>query len=153
MTPGAFLAALTQQQLLPDAVRFLAALLPKRTAVAWACRCVRSIFPELAPPAAAAVKAAENWSGNPSEPNRRAAEKAANDAGMDSAPGLCAAAAFFSEGSMGPANVAPIPPADHISARLVAGALLMAAVASEPDKMLEKLSTFIGWGREKIGTT
>src|SRR5207302_301373 len=94
-----YLDLLTENGLLPDAVRFLAQVAPKREAVWWACRCARSVAGAEPPAqAAAALKAAEKWAADPSEDNRRAAQAAAEAAGAETPAGCAALAAFWSGG-------------------------------------------------------
>lgn len=126
LTPRQYFDALAAP-LPDDALRFLAAALPKRESVGWGCRCVRERMPTLPVPEAAAVAAAEAWVKDGSEANRRAAAKAADAAGHDTAGGCLAAAAAWSGGSLAPPDVPPVPPADHLTGQAVAGALLIAA--------------------------
>jgi len=74
-----------------------------------------------------ALKAAEKWCGLASDANRRAAQTAAEEATLATPAGGAALAAFLSEGSLGPPNVQAVPPADHLTARLVATTLAVAA--------------------------
>jgi hypothetical protein len=149
MTPPQFLAALTNKQLAVDAVRFLAHALPKREAVWWACLCTRAALGTAAEPAmAAAVQAAEKWVGDPSEDNRRAAGAAAEAAGMSNPAGCAAMAAFWSGGSLAPPKLPVVPPGEHLTGHGVAGAVLLAAVLTEPQKAAEKHRRFLALGAE-----
>ena len=132
-----------------DAVKVLARLLAKREAVWWACRCAR----EAAGPAAsngvkAAIAAAERWVVEQDEEARRAAMPAAEAAGFGTPAGCAAAAAFWSGGSLGPPEIAPIPPGEHLTARGVEGAVLIAAVLIGPERTGETYHTFLAWGFE-----
>src|SRR5689334_7381268 len=100
-TPRQFFAVLASQPMLAeDAIRFLAAALPKREAVLWGLACVRHALPKPSPEATKALALAERWAKEPSEANRRACEPAAAAAGHGTAPGCLADAAFWSGGSL-----------------------------------------------------
>ena len=55
-------------------------------------------------------------------------------------------AAFMSGGSLAPPNVPVVPPADNLTHHFVAGSIMLAAVASEPEKAPEKQKKFLGLG-------
>src|SRR5260221_9912957 len=96
-TPVQFLNTLMEKQQFPDAVRFLAHALPKREAVWWACLCARQAHgPNPPAPLGPALQAAEKWTSDPSEDNRRAAHTAAEAGAMGSPAGFAPRAAFFS---------------------------------------------------------
>ncbi|MFL5342360.1 MAG: DUF6931 family protein [Gemmataceae bacterium] len=146
LTPRQFLDALAKQGLLPDALRFLAQALPKREAVWWAGQCVRAAKAADAPPEAAALAAAEKWAATAAEPDRRAAHAAAEAATLDTPAGIVALSAFLSSGSLGPPNVAAIPPGEELTGQAVAGALQVAAVRQAPEKAAEKFQVFLNLG-------
>jgi hypothetical protein len=129
-SPRQYLDALLLLAKHQDAIRFLAAALPKRESVWWACLCLReALSSPLLAPAKNALEAAERWVIDPREPQRRTAHDAAEAAGWGTATGCAAAAAFWSSGSLAPANLPAVPPRDDLTAQGVAGALLLAAVA------------------------
>jgi hypothetical protein len=132
LTPRQFFDALAVvPALADDAIRFLAAALPKREAVWWGVLCVKDALPKPVEPAAAkAVASAEVWARDPSEANRRAAEAAANAAGYGTAAGSLAAAAFWSGGSLNPPHLPPVPPKAELTGVAVAGAVLLASAAA-----------------------
>ena len=133
--------------LLMDAVRLLAHALPKREAVWWACLCTRDMLPADAEPAiAAAVQAAEGWVIAPSEEKRREAMTRAEAAGFRAPASWAAVAAFWSGGSMAPPNAPVVPPGDGLTGAAVAGAILLAAVQTEPEKAPEKYRRFLDCG-------
>lgn len=148
LTPRQFFDALAAvPALADDAVRFLAAALPKREAVWWGALCVRDAVPKPGPEAANAIAAAEAWARDPSEANRRAAEQAAGAAGYGTPPGCLAGAAFWSGGSLAPPNLPPVPPKDELTATAVAGAVLLAAVAA-PTGPEQAKARFLALGAE-----
>jgi hypothetical protein len=59
--------------LLENALAFCAYLLPRREAVAWGCRCVRALLPELPASEQPGLAAAENWVRTPEDEQRVAA--------------------------------------------------------------------------------
>jgi hypothetical protein len=152
LTPKQYLDALIEKQLYIDAVRFLAHTLPKREGVWWACLCVRGAAgPNPPAPQAAALQAAERWVADPSEPNRRAAQAAAEAAEVGTPAGCAAMAAFWSGGSMAPPDVPAVPPGETLTAHGVAGAILLSAVQTEPQKAPEKQRKFLAQGIEVLG--
>ena len=153
LTPAQFLQTLLDKQQFPDAVRFVAYALPKREAVWWACLCARQVLGTAPPVQSVALKAAEKWVADPNEDNRRAALPAAEAAEVGTPAGCTAMAVFFSGGSLGPPNVAAIPPGEHLTAQAVAGAVLLAAVDTEPEKAPDKLRTFLARGVEVASGT
>jgi hypothetical protein len=149
LTPSQYLELLGEQQHVPAAIRFLAHALPKREAVWWACACAREAAgPNPPAPAAAALKAAENWVANPTDENRRAAMPAAQAAGIASLSGTVAMAAFVSGGSLAPPNVPPVPPAENLTSELVGGAVLLAALGGDREKVFERFRACLGKGME-----
>src|SRR5947209_15569832 len=149
LTPAQFLDVLIEKQQFPDAVRFLAHALPKREAVWWACLCSRAVAGSSPPPPiAAALQTAEKWVADPSEDNRRAAMPAAEAAKLKTPAGCAAMAAFWSGGSLAPPNVPVVPPGEYLTAHGVAGAVMLAAVQSEPEKAPEKYQKFLAQGIE-----
>jgi hypothetical protein len=52
-------------------------------------------------------------------------------------------AAFWSEGSIAPEDAPAVPPADNLTAKAVAGAVMLAAVQAQPEKANDKYLFFI----------
>jgi hypothetical protein len=148
LTCRQFFDLLVTKELLVEAGRFLAQALPKREAVWWACTCVRQVSgPALAPKATAALTAAEKWVADPTEDNRRAAQAAAEAAnGLDTPAGCAAMAASWSGGSLAPPDKPALPPAEHMTGTAVAGALIQAAVQTEPEKFAGTVRQFLNLG-------
>ena len=92
------------------------------------------------------MKAAEKWTSDPSEDNRRAAHAAAEAGAMGSPAGCAALAAFFSGGSLAPPTVAAVPPGETLTAQAATGAVLLAVVLTEPHKAVEKYRKFFALG-------
>jgi hypothetical protein len=154
LTPAQFLTALTHAQLNIDAIRFLAHALPKREAVWWACVCARAALGSSPPPvSAAALQAAERWVADPSEDNRRAAQAASEAAGLGDPAGCTAAACFWSGGSLAPPGLPVVPPGEYLTAHGVAGAVLLAAVRTDPGQAASKHQQFLALGLEVANGT
>jgi len=150
-TPRQFFEALAAHPpLAEDAIRFLAAALPKREAVLWGLACVRSVLPKPSPEAAKALTLAERWAKEPSEATRRACEPAAAAAGHGTPPGCLADAAFWSGGSLSAPHLPAVPPRDDLTAIAVANAILLAAVA-DIARALETRTRFVAMGAEIAG--
>ena len=132
LPPQVYFEALRSAGHLPEAVSFLAQALPRLEAVTWAARCVRDVGEARGrkPPEAAALKAALLWVQDPSESRRRAAYDAATAADGSSPEALAALAAFFSGGSIAPAEYEPVPAPRDAAGRFAAGAVLIAAANS-----------------------
>jgi hypothetical protein len=147
LTPRQFLELLMRKGLFLDAIRFLAHALPKRGAVGWGCLCVRhSLGTEDAAKISETHVVVERWVSNPVEENRRAAKAAADKEGLESPSSFLALAAFFSGGSIAPANLEPVAPPDHATPQLVAGAVMASAVKDQPEKAPEKYRAFLQKG-------
>jgi hypothetical protein len=146
MSPEQFVRALVAAEQYNDAIAFMSCALPKRDAVWWACVCAHESEPRPTPVDAAALEAAVRWVKEPSEEHRRAAISVAEATEYATPGGLAAFGAFLSGGSLTPPDIAPVPPADHLTARAVAGAVTLAAVRSEPEKAEEKFRRFLERG-------
>ncbi len=145
-TPRQFFELLMEKGLYLDAIRFLAYALPSREVVGWACLCVRHASGQGASKITGAQLAAERWVADPSEENRRAALAAAEAEGYKT-PGAClGTAAFFSGGSVSQPGLQPVPPPPHATPSISASAIMLAAVASEPEKAEDKYKVFLQKG-------
>lgn len=148
-TPVDFLNQLLAQRLYSDAVRFLARALPKRESTWWACLCARSFLTETSPQELIkALEAAEAWVYKPCEATRRQANAAAHAASFENPAAWAAMAAFWSDGSLAPEDVPVVPPAENLTAKAVAGAVMLAAIIKHPEKANDKYQFFIEQGIE-----
>jgi hypothetical protein len=149
MTSRQFFDALAAvPALADDAVRFLAAALPKREAVWWGVLCLKEGLPRpLDPTAAKALATAAAWVKEPSEANRRAAGAAAEAAGYGTPAGCAAAAAFWSGGSLNPPHLPPVPPKEELTGTAVSGAILLATIVVPPAPAAAK-ARFLALGAE-----
>ena len=145
-TPREFFDTLrAQPALAEDAIRFLAAALPKREAVWWALQCVRAAFPKPSLEVTKAIAAADAWVKEPTEVHRRACGDAASAADYGTAPGCLAAAAFWSGGSLAPPHLAAVPPRDDLTA--ASAAVLLAAVV-DVDHIPASHAKFVALGAD-----
>jgi hypothetical protein len=87
-----------------DMLQLLAHSLPAREAIWWACLSARDILPEGAP-LPTCLKAAEAWVYQPGVENRTRARAALDGAGHDDDTVLCAMAACFADGTLGPGEL------------------------------------------------
>jgi hypothetical protein len=147
LAPAAYLRLLMDAALYPDAVRFLARALPKREATWWACLCARAVLGDSpATDLVKALEAAEQWVRHPTEEHRQLAYPAAEATRFGHPASWAAMAAFWSGGSIAPPNVPVLPPADDLTAKAVAGAVMLAAVQAEPEKAAAKYRRFLEQG-------
>ena len=147
--PAEFLQTLIEEELLPDALKFLACWLPKPDAVRWGCGCVRAVLEDdFNEKDTAAIEAAEAWADEPDEPQRRAAESAAKANDLKGPASWLAQAAFWSGGSLTGPDMTPVPPDEGLTARGVAAALSMAASHGQPGKAKQRYAMFLDQGKE-----
>lgn len=148
-TPVDFLERLAAAGLLSDAIAFLARALPKREAVWWACVCARETAdPQASEKDRLALQAAEAWVYKPQEDLRRKAMAAAEAAGFGSPESWAAVAAFWSGGSVAPPEGPMVAPGEDLTPRAVAGAVMLAAVRTEPERAEERHRLFLVKGRD-----
>jgi hypothetical protein len=148
MPPLDFIAALTASKLHRDAVQFLARALPKREAVWWSCLCTRDTIPDPGPKQlTAAIQAAEAWVYRPTEENRRKAQQTAEAIEDPHAARWSAMGAFWSGGSVAPPDAPEVKPAEDLTAKAVAGAILMAAT-EEPMETDDRFKRFLDYGAD-----
>jgi hypothetical protein len=145
-TLGTFVQLLMEKKLPQDAVQVLAHGLPKRPGVWWACWGCRQVFGEKpAVEVAAALEAAEKWAAEPSDSHREAVRPAAEAVGLSTPAGCAAMAAYFSGGSLAPAEAKPVSPPETLTAQMVAAALFLASAADRP-RANERLAAFVDEG-------
>lgn len=148
LEPLAYVRQLHERAFYSEAAHVLARLFTKREAVWWGCQCVRQAWTDAPLPALAeaAIAGAEAWVANPTEEHRQPLFQIAQDAGLHTAAGCAALAAFGSGGSLMPPDFDPVPPKEAMTAELTAAAVLMAGVEENPDAALEKFRIFIEQG-------
>jgi hypothetical protein len=148
--PEAYFARLRGADALDDAMAFLAFALPRRLAIAWCRDCVGSTAGamQLSPEDAAAFSAANAWLEDPSDERRWTAHEAARAAEFRSAEAVLALAVYASGGSMAPPGSAEPPalPPPDLAARLVSGAVIMAACRVPFERMRGTKAAFLDNG-------
>jgi hypothetical protein len=138
MATQEFLVLLLSNRQYQAAVDFVAHALPQREAVWWGCLCLKHVSgPKLAEPDEAPCKAAVQWVLDPSEENRKEAEVPGRATGPGTPAGALALAASWTGGSLAPPNAPPVPPSPFMTAKGVAGAVLLAAARAEPSKIVD----------------
>lgn len=148
-----YIAVLIEHGHFSDATRLVAHLLPAREAVWWACQCARQAAEPTPPPEwKTALEAAEKWVTELSEASRWDAQKAAHEAGLNTAAG-CAAMAAFATGSMSPPDAPQVPPAPHVTAEVVAGSILVSCLSPNPTEAPPKYRAFLQQGIELFRST
>lgn len=152
LLPLEYFQALLAAELDQDALRFLTHWLPKKAAVRWAAQCVHEVAANhLSEPELSTLESARNWAEEPTEQLRRVAEAWAQYVGNKSAAGMIARAAFWSEGSLSPPDVAVVPPADNLTGKALFGGLMIAAAAGSKPPVPERVQTFLQSAIEQFG--
>jgi hypothetical protein len=142
------LALLEAKGFLVEATRVLAHALPKREAVWWACMCAAHTAPaDLPAPDRLARDAAEQWVRQPNDKNRRAAAQRADATTFETPDALCAYAVFWTGDTIGPEDQPPVPPTPHMTGKMVAAAVYLAAVRPDVQREVARLKRFLESGR------
>jgi hypothetical protein len=127
-----FLQALVSRDELDKAVGFCAFLLPRREAVWWGCRSVKTLVPARSEEEEQAITVAEQWVREPEEERRLAALELGVRGSSKLPSTYLALAAGWSGGRMNVgADEAPVPIPPHQTARVVRAAVLIAACRVE----------------------
>lgn len=122
--PAVVLAELDELSAPLDALKLLSLALPAREGVWWACLAWRDILgPEGGP---APLRAAEAWVYKPGDAAREAAQKAIDEAERDDDTVFCAMAALYSDGKLGPGDMAEYDAAIGASGLSVHAAVIRA---------------------------
>jgi hypothetical protein len=154
-TPQSLVAALVEEERYAEAVRLLAHALPKREAIWWAWTSARRVLAGDPPPKVRlALEATERWIRQPSEEARRPMLQIAEAAELGTPAGCAALAVFLSGGSIAPPTAPVVEPAEFAAAKAIGGGVVLAAVATEPERAPEKFREFIAQGvhiAERIG--
>ena len=148
--PLAYLDGLAQAGRPEAALSFCAYLLPRREAVWWGCRGLKTL-PSRLPPAdaVAALAAAERWVERPDDAGRRAALALAMAGDLAQPEAWMAVAAGWAGGSMAlGAYAVPVQP--HLTARAVRAGLLLGLAALPGAGRREALDGLLGLGRRMV---
>ena len=128
--PETYFARLRAEGRRAEAADFLAQALPRLEAVAWAAQTVRDAKPQgpASRPESRALRSALFFVQDPTDARRRAAYEAARACPSAGPEAMAAYAAFFSGGSMSPAEQTAVLPPKHIAGKFAAGAVKCAAL-------------------------
>lgn len=149
--PREFVQLLVERGHFPDAIRFLAHAVPRREGIWWAWVCAkRAAQDPVPPPAKAALDATERWITQPSDDNRRAAFRAAEQATFGTPAGCTALAVFLSGGSLAPPQLQAVPPGELQAPKAIAGAVTLAALAGGPDGAPDRFRAFVTQGLDVV---
>jgi hypothetical protein len=133
VSPADYFSNLVAVNALQDAVGFLAHALPRYEAIVWGAKALSALIPasERDLDEARAFDLAHQWVDDPSEALRRKAE--AMSLTLEDGPEkFLLMAIYFSGGSVSLEDLPPVHPPEECTAKLVAGAILLAAFAT-PD--------------------
>lgn len=105
----AVLAELEAARAWPDMLRLLAAALPVREGVWWACLAAEDVLGGGEAASSPCLKAARDWVYKPSDATREAARGASEGAGTGDPADLCTNAVAMWDGTLGPGEMSKIP--------------------------------------------
>jgi hypothetical protein len=147
-----FVQMLTAHEKFMDAVRVLAFAMGKLTVIEWAHKCVTMAYSDGLPQLdAKTLDLVHKWLGNRTEELRRACYAHAQEAEHGTPASWVAMAAFWSEGSQAPPPPSPpVAPGPTQCAHAATGAILLAAVARQPEKAPDRYRAFIQAGLEML---
>jgi hypothetical protein len=144
LSPREFVDALMVNKQYLTAIEFMAHALPPREAIWWGCLCLEHINREKwSLPEKAACKAIVQWVLDPSDENRDKAKDPGEAATVETPAGILAKATAWTGGSLAPANLPAVPPGPYLPAKGVAGAVALAAVKSDPAKIIDTQRRFV----------
>lgn len=147
-----FVEMLTNQEKFMDAIRVLAFSMGKLTAIEWAHKCVTMAYSDGLPQLdAKTLDLVQKWLGNRTEELRRACYALAQEAEHGTPASWVAMSVFWSEGSQAPPPPSPpVAPGPTQCAHAATGAILLAAVARQPEKAPDRYQAFIQAGVEMV---
>ena len=123
------------------------------TVIEWSLKCVKlAVEDGMSKVDTKALDTVQRWLGDRTEGLRREAYAVSQEAEHGTPASWVAMAAFWSEGSMGPPPPAPpLAPGPTQCAHAATGAILLAAVARQPEKAPDRYREFIRIGMEMVG--
>jgi len=131
----AVLAELHEKGAVIDSIRLFSVLLPPRERVWWSCLAARDVIGAGAD-ATPSMTASEAWVFKPTEENREAARASLEHADVDDDTVLCATSVLYSDGTLGPGDLAEFP-APAGASEIAAFAMNVVALNVHSDKMDE----------------
>lgn len=149
--PSEYVERLLSSELFDDALMFTAHVLPARDLVWWGCVCAwRQVRPEPPEPERSAFQACLRWIQKPDEENRRAAQQAADSAGLDTPAGCLALAAFCAKGNMSEPELPVVEAPPELAANTVIAGLRLAAALDEPTRFDQCIHRYVLLAREPL---
>lgn len=103
------LAELEEKGALIDMLRLMSIILPPRERVWWACLAARDYIGPKSDKDPKSLTTSEAWVFDPSEENRELARVSMDDAYLDDETVNCAQSVLYSDGTLGPADLAQHP--------------------------------------------
>lgn len=147
LTPRAYFERLLQNGHLAEARRILAHTLPKRRALWWACLCAQDAYQDDLPQSVArAIEVVTRYVRDPSEPNRREAERVGRSLPPNRLEGCLAMAVFFSQGSVSLPHLPMVPPRPFVTGRLVGVCVYLASVTRSAAHYKDHLRQYLAVG-------
>ena len=141
-----YLHRLCEEELFHDAFLTLARTLPRQYAIIWADKCIETkAQPALSDGDKQCQELVRQWLSNPDDGLRRQAMDVADQLEFAGPCAWLAAAVGFSGGSLGPADQAEVPPAQHLTAVAIAAGLTELAYG-DPEKAPETSRELIDAG-------
>ena len=150
--PSGFMQYLISQHLYQDAITFLAHAIPKREGIWWACLSCRDVLSVMKDDKALyeeyleTLSSAESWVIDPTEENRRRAEKLSQVLDYELPASWAALAAFWSQGSITKPDEPNVDAPDFLYAHAISGAVSLAATRFSPDDIDKKMQFYIAIG-------
>ena len=133
---GVVLAELHEKKALIDLLRLVAILLPPRERVWWACLAARDYVGPSTDKDPPSLATSEAWVFDPSPENREAARQSLDNAYIDDDTVNCALAVLYSDGTLGPGDLAQHP-APAGASETAAFAMNMVALGELSDRFEE----------------
>lgn len=146
LSPQGFLSLLVEAEAVGDAIRFLAFALPIREGVWWAVVVAHGTFAQPTPVEAECLERAAGWVYEPDDARRRACMVSAEAANFDGAAAYAALAAFWSGGSMAPADMPDALPDPRLGAIGVGASILLSITSGDPLTLNERFRAAIARG-------
>ena len=123
-----------------DFLRVMAAALPSREAIWWACLAAEDVLKASDAPEPDTLVRAREWVFKPSDETREQARLAAETAEPSDDVALCAAAVAMCDGKLGPGDLAQYEAPPGAAATMVWGMNVMALGAGEAEDFDDRLS-------------
>jgi hypothetical protein len=154
MQPRDYIDVLAAGDRVPDAIRFLACLLPPRKSVWWGCLCAWNAYRDTAASEVEldALDAAAEWVLEPNDAHRRSAETAGQAADLDNPAGPLATVAGWSGEELTSGENAEPPGLWEHAGRAVSGSIFLSAATTADVAGESPARRFLDWGIEVAET-